>query len=149
MANTKGASPTWIDVKTSLLTFDRAGLYGLLQDLYAASTENRAFFHARLGLGPDQLGPYKAVISCWINPDLMKGQPVSVSKAKKAVADYRKAIGRPEGLAELSTFFCEEALSFVESCSFQDESYFVALVRMYGQSVKFGREPLPLQRKLS
>ena len=109
---------------------------GWLQDLYAASTENRAFFHARLGLGPDQLGPYKAAIARWINPDLMKGQPVSVSKAKKAVTDYRKAIGRPEGLAELSIFFCEEAFSFAESCSFQVESYFVALLRMYGQSVK-------------
>jgi hypothetical protein len=147
VANNKGASPTWIDVKTSLLTFDRAGLYGLLQDLYAASTENRAFFHARLGLGPDQLGPYKAAISRWINPDLMKGQPVSVSKAKKAVADYRKAIGRPEGLAELSTFFCEEAFSFVESCGFQDESYFVALIRMYGQSVKLVANLPPAERR--
>jgi hypothetical protein len=147
VANNKGASPTWIDVKTSLLTFDRAGLRGLLQDLYAASAENRAFFHARLGLGPDQLGPYKAAISRWINPDLMKGQPVSVSKAKKAVADYRKAIGRPEGLAELSTFFCEEAFSFAESCSFQDESYFVALIRMYSQSVQLVANLPPAERR--
>jgi hypothetical protein len=135
VAKNKGASPSWIDVKASLVTFDRAGLHGLLQDLYAASRENRAFFHARLGLGPDQLAPYKAVISRWLNPDLVKDQSVSLSKAKKAIADYRKAIGLPEGLAELSTFFCEEACSFVESCSFQDESYFVALIRMYGQSV--------------
>ncbi len=45
----------------------------------------------------------------------MKNQTVSVSKAKKAIADYNKAIGRPEGLAELSIFYCEEAFSFVES----------------------------------
>ena len=109
--------------------------------------ENRAFFHARLGLGPDQLGPYKVAISRWINADLMKGQPVSVSKAKKAVADYRKAIGRPEGLAELSTFFCEEVFSFVELCSFQDESYFVALIRMYGQSVKLVANLPPAERR--
>jgi hypothetical protein len=38
-----------------------------------------------------------------------------------AFGDYEKAIGRPEGLAELSVFFCEEAFSFVESCSFSDE----------------------------
>jgi hypothetical protein len=147
VAKNKGASPSWIDVKTSLLTFDRAGLYGLLQDLYAASTDNRAFFHARLGLGSDKLAPYKAVISRGLNPDLMKGQPVSVSKAKKAIADYRKAIGLPEGLAELSTFFCEEAYSFVESCSFQDESYFVALIRMYGQSVKLVADLPPAARR--
>jgi hypothetical protein len=86
-------------------------------------------------LGLDQLGPYKATISRWINADLMKNQTVSVSKAKKAIADYNKAIGRQEGLAELSIFFCEEAFSFVEGCSFSDERHFVALIRMYDRSV--------------
>src|SRR5262245_65933294 len=108
MAKKKSASPTWIDVKAALLTFDRTGLLGLVQDLYAASKDNQAFLHARLGLGPDHLKPYKATISCWINPDLMRGQPVSISKAKKAIADYKKAIGCPKGLAELSIFFCEQ-----------------------------------------
>ena len=146
MANAKGASPTWIDVKASLRTFDRTGLYGLLQDLYEASNNNQAFVHARLGLGPDQLGPYKATISRWINPDLMRNQPVSVSKAKKAIADYRKAIGHPGGLAELSIFFCEEALSLAESCSFEDERFFLALIRMYGQAVKLVLNLPPAER---
>jgi hypothetical protein len=135
VAKDKSTSPTWADVKAFLLTFDRAGLQGLVQDLYAASKDNQTFLHARFGLGPDQLGPYKATISRWINPDLMKNQTISVSKAKKAIADYDKAIGRPAGLAELSIFFCEEAFSFVESCSFDDERYFIALIRMYDRSV--------------
>jgi hypothetical protein len=132
----KGASPTWADVRAFLLTFDRAGLQGLVQDLYAASKDNQEFLHARFGLGPDQLGPYKTTISRWVNPDLMKDQTVSVSKAKKAIADYSKAIGHPEGLAELSIFFCEEAVSFVESCSFESEKFFIALIRMFDRSVK-------------
>ena len=135
VAKDKSASPTWTDVKAFLLTFDRACLQGLVQDLYAASNANQPFLHARFGLGPDQLGPYKATISRWLNPDLMKNQTVSVSKAKKAIADYHKAVGRQEGLAELSIFFCEEAFSFVEGCSFSDEQYFVALIRMYDRSV--------------
>src|SRR5262252_2657679 len=89
MANKKIASPTWIDVKTALLTFDRAGLLGLMQDLYAATKDNQAFLHARLGLGDDQLRPYKASVSRWICPN--PNQAVSVSKAKKAIADYKKA----------------------------------------------------------
>ena len=97
VAKDRSASPTWADVKAFLLTFDRAGLQGLVQDLYAASKDNQAFLHVRFGLGPDQLGPYKATISRWINPDLMKNQTVSVSKAKKAIADYNKAIGRAGG----------------------------------------------------
>lgn len=132
----KSASPTWSDVKLALLDFDRAGLRGLVQDLYTASKDNQAFLHARLGLGHDQLQPFKASISRWISPDLMKGQPVSASKAKKAIADYKKAIGRIEGMVELSIFYCEEAIGFLESCSMESESYVAALVRMYGRSVE-------------
>jgi hypothetical protein len=39
-------------------------------------------------------------------------------------------------LAELSIFYCEEAFSFLESCAFEDERYFVALIRTYDQAVK-------------
>jgi hypothetical protein len=51
VAKEKRASPSWIDVKAALLAFDRAGLLGLVQDLYTASKENQAFLHARLDLG--------------------------------------------------------------------------------------------------
>ncbi|MDA9490853.1 hypothetical protein [Bradyrhizobium sp. CCBAU 11361] len=67
----------------------------------------------------------------------MNNQSVSVSRAKKAIADYKKAIGRPEGMAELSIFYCEEAFGFLESCSMEDESCFAALIRMYGRSLEF------------
>jgi hypothetical protein len=66
----------------------------------------------------------------------MRSQSVSISKAKKAIADYKKAIGEPAGLAELSIFCCEEALSFLESCAFEDERYNVALIHTYDQAVK-------------
>jgi hypothetical protein len=130
-------SPTWIDVKASLLAFDRAGLLGLVQDLYGVSKDNEAFLHARLRLGRDQLEPYKARISKSICPHTMRNESVSVLKAKKAIADYKKAVGRPEGVTELSIFYCEEALSFAESCSMEDESYFGALIRMYGRALTF------------
>jgi hypothetical protein len=107
-----------------------------VQDLYTASKDNQAFLHARLGLGHDQLRPFKASISRWISPDLMKGQLVSVSKAKKAIADYKKAIGRPDGMAELSIFYCEEAFGFLESSSMDDEKYFAALIHIYGRSLE-------------
>jgi len=142
----KNASPTWSDVRGALLKFDRAGFFGLVQDLYAASKDNQAFLHARLGLGDDQLKPYKARISSWICPDVMRNEPISVSKAKKAIADYKRAIGRPDGLAELSIFYCEEAFSFLKSCGMEDESYFVALIRMYDRSLKFALNLPPAER---
>ena len=146
MAKEKGALPSWIDVRAVLQTFDRAGLQGLVQDLYAASKENQAFLHARLGLGPDPLDPYKKTISSWICPDAMRNKPVSVARAKRAIADYQKAIGRPDGLAELSIFYCEEACSFLESCALEDESYFVALIRMYDRSLEFVSKLRPTER---
>ena len=103
-----------------------------MQDLYTASKENQAFLHARLGLGHDQLQPFKASVSRWISPDLMKGEPVSVSKAKKAIADYKKAIGRPDGMAELAIFYCEEAFGF--------------LIRMYERSLEFVLSVSPAER---
>ena len=146
MVRSKNASPTWSDVRTALLYFDRAGLRGLVQDLYAASKDNQAFLHARLGLGHDQLQPFKACISNWICPDVINNQAISVSKAKKAIADYKKAIGRPEGMAELSIFYCEEAFGFLESCSMEDESYFAALIRMYGRSLDLVSSLPPAKR---
>ena len=136
VVRSKIVSPTWSDVRAALLDFDRAGLRGLVQDLYTVSKDNQAFLHARLGVGHDQLRPFKASISRWICPDLMKGQPVSVSKAKKAITDYKKAIGHTNGMADLSIFYCEEAFGFLESCSIEDEGYFAALIRMYGRSLE-------------
>ena len=57
-------------------------------------------------------------------------------KPRKPFADYKKAIGQPEGLVELSIFYCEEAFSFLESFRMEDESYFLALIRMYNQALK-------------
>ena len=74
-------SRTWIDVKASLPAFDRAGLLGLIQDLYCASKGNEAFLHARLGLGRSQPEPYKIRISKSICPDKLRNEPVWFSKA--------------------------------------------------------------------
>jgi hypothetical protein len=144
----KSTLPSWSAVKMALRSFDRAGLLGLIQDLYAADKNNQAFVHARLGLATDRLAPYKATISRWICPDLMRGQSVSLSKAKKAIADYKRAIGEPAGLTELSIFYCEEAFSFLESCSLEDKRFFVALIRMYDEAAKRILDLPPTERQL-
>jgi hypothetical protein len=54
--------------------------------------------------------------------------------------------GRPNGMAELSIFYCEEAFGFLESCSIEDESYFAALIRMYGRSLEFVSRLPPAER---
>lgn len=125
----------WSDVKTCLAGYDRDRLLKLVQDLYAANKDNQAFLHAKLGVGGDVLKPYKATISRWLWPDVFKNQDTSVAKAKKAIADYKKALGQPEGLAELMVFYCQQAAGFYADVGMDDEGHFDALVGMFGQAL--------------
>jgi hypothetical protein len=83
-----------------------------MQGLYAANKDNRTFLHARFGLGPDVLAAYKEALDRWLWPDVLRKQDASVVKAKHAISSYRKAVGKPAGLAELMVFYCERAAGF-------------------------------------
>ena len=138
MAKRKSKSqPTWTDVKAKLEGLDRAGLLGLIQSLYGAHKDNQTFLHSRFGLGEDELEPYKKIIDRWLWPDVLRRQDTSVSQAKQAISDYKKAVGDPEGVAELMIFFCEQAAGFCSDIYTDDEGYFDALVRMFEQALKF------------
>jgi hypothetical protein len=128
--------PSWSDVKAKLVDFEHAALLSLVKDLYAASHDNKAFMHARFGLGEDPLETYKDKIIRWVNPPDFR-HPISVSKAKKAISDYKKALGQPAGLAELTVFYCEEVFDFLVGCGMEDEGFYDALVRMFEQSLKY------------
>jgi hypothetical protein len=130
------SQPTWTDVKAKLTGFDRLGLLGLIQDLYAAHKDNRTFLHARFGLGDDVLKPYKKTLDRWLWPDVLGNQDTSVLKAKQAISSYRKAVGEPAGVAELMVFYCERAAGFCDDVGYQDDGYFDALVRMFEQALK-------------
>ncbi len=146
MSATK-SNPGWNSVKTRLKDFDRAGLLALVQDMYAANKDNRTFLHTRLSLGDDALKPFKATICRWLWPDLSGRQATSVAQAKKAIADYKKALGEPEGLAELMVFYCEQAAGFSNDVGLQDEGYFDALERMFEQALKAIAVLAPAQRQ--
>jgi len=136
MTNKDKSAATWSDVKTKLGDFDRANLLGLVQDLYTASKDNQNFLHARFGLGCDVLKPYKTIIERWLWPDVYKNQEYSVSKAKKPITDYKKASGLQEGVAELTVYYCEQAIGFSNAVGLDDEGYYDALVRMFEQALK-------------
>jgi hypothetical protein len=127
---------TWTDVKAKLASFDRQGLVSLIQDLYAALPENQMFLHARFGLGEDVLKPYKQIIERWLYPDFLRNQHTSVSKAKQAISNYNKAVGQPDGLAELMVFYCGQAAGFCSHVGYEDESFLTSLVTMFEQAVR-------------
>ena len=119
----------------------------LVGELYRLSKDNQAFLHARLQMGDDPLTPYKDTIARWVYPDLFKNQDVSVAKAKKAISDYRKAVGDKTGLLELMTLYCEEAAAFATDIALDDEGFYDALVRMFEEALKTIREVPPGQRE--
>lgn len=133
----KATKPTasWTDVKACLSELDRVGLLGLVHDLYSSSRENQAFLHARFNVGDDVLEPYKAIIDRWLWPDSFKSQDISIGKAKKAITEYKKAIGNPVGMSELAVFYCERAAGFSADVCLQDETYFGALIGMFEQAL--------------
>ncbi|MFI5090660.1 MAG: hypothetical protein ACHP7P_11430 [Terriglobales bacterium] len=141
------ARPGWSDIKSRILDWDRAGLIALIQDLYAASKDNQVFLHTRFALGGDVLEPYKRTIERWLWPDVLKNQNSSISTAKKAISDYKKAHGQPEALAELMVFFCEQAAGFSQDVGI-DEGYALALMRMFEQALKVVRT-LPAEQRES
>lgn len=113
-AKKTSGKPGWGKVKSHISQFDHAGLVELIHDLYEASNENRVFLHARFDLGEDTLEPYKKSLERWLSPDVFRpNQDVSVSKALKAISDYKKAVGRPEGVAELMVFYCEQGADLI------------------------------------
>ena len=137
MAKRKSKSqPTWTDVKAKLEGLDRAGLLGLIQSLYGAHKDNQTFLHARFGLAEDVLEPYKKTIDRWLWPDVFRRQDTSVSQAKRAISDYKKAVGDQEGLAELMVFYCERSAGFSSDIASDDEGYFNAMVQMFEQALK-------------
>ena len=136
MANKDKSGVTWSDVKARLSDFDRIGLLGLVQDLYATNKDNQNFLHTRFGLGCDVLKPYKTMIARWLWPDVYKNQQYSVSKAKRSVSDYKKASGLSEGMAELTVYYCEQAIGFSNEVGLDDGAYYDALVRMFEQALK-------------
>ena len=153
MTKTKIA-PSWSDVKARLHGFSQDGLVALIHDLYLAGKDNRVFLHTRFALDGDALEPYKRAIDRWIFPDIFRNAPHSVSKAKAAISDYKKATGDVPGLVELMVFYCERAASFSSEVALDDAGYHDALVRMFGRALDAipglpGRERIVMLARLN
>ena len=107
----------------------------MVSDLYYLSKENKAFLHARFAVGGDTLAPYKKTISACMYPDVYTNKPIEVSKAKKAISSYSKAVGDALGEAELMTFFVECGNKFTLDFGDIDEAFYAALNRMYRRAI--------------
>src|SRR5215813_9134901 len=90
----EGSQPTWTDVKAKLASFDRLGLLGMIQDLYAAHKDNQTFLHTRFGLGEHILTPYKETLDRWLWPDV-NAQPGCIRhKSQTGDLQFQESCGR-------------------------------------------------------
>ncbi len=136
MAKKQSRKPTWSDVKPAVLDLDQAQLLKLIADLYRFSKENQAFFHARFGVGDDPLAPYEKTIEECMHPDVMRNKPIQISKAKKAITSYSKAVGDTLGEISLMILFVECGNSFTVSYGDIDEGFYDALNSMYRRAIE-------------
>ena len=89
-------NPGWRDLKPILAELDRNGLLTLIQDLYAASRDNKSFLNTRFGLVADVTSPFKATISRWVCPDVTRTRilPFPRPRRPSPTTGKRPAISR-------------------------------------------------------
>ena len=135
MANVTTPKIKWSDVKRKLADLEKPRLLNLLSDLYALNSENRDFFHARFTVGEDPLDAYKKIIRDCMYPDLMDNEPILISRAKKAISQYKRATGNSLGIIELMVFFVEQGNEFTLEYGDIDGDFYSSLERMFEKAV--------------
>ena len=135
MVNRRSGHEAWSEVKTEIAKMSETQLMSLISDLYRYSQENRVFLHTRFGIGGNTLSPYKKTIEAYMYPDVYANKPVQISKAKKAISSYSKAVEDPRGEADLMIFFVECGNRFTIDFGDIDEAFYDALNRMYRRAI--------------
>lgn len=127
---------TWSDMKTKVKKLDHKQLVSLIRDLYRFSKENQSLLHARFSIGNDPLEPYKKTIKECMCPDIFDDNPIQISKAKKLISSYSKAVGDMQGEAELMTYFVECGNDYTLNYGDIDEPFYDALNNMYRNAIE-------------
>ena len=78
----------------------------------------------------------KKIISDCLYPDVQRDRPLQVAKAKKAVADFCKAVAEPVLHAELMVFFLEQGNAFTVEYGDIDAGFYDALLAMARRAVQ-------------
>ena len=127
---------SWKDIRAVLNKAGHKDLLNLVGDLYALRTENQDFLHARFLKDASTLVPYRETIEHYISPAEPWKNPVKISLARKAISDYRKAVGDPEGLAELMLYYVECGVSFTLEFGDIDKAFYYSVVSVFSDGMK-------------
>ena len=127
---------TWSTVKSAASQLSHSELLSLLADLYRLSKQNQAFLHARYADADAAMEDCKKIIFEGLYPDMQRDRPLQVAKAKKAVADFCKAVDEPILHAELMVFFLERGNAFTVEYGDIDAGFYDALLVMASRAVQ-------------
>jgi hypothetical protein len=127
----KKNSESWKTVRTVLADRSKAELLKLVADLYASSSDNKNFIHARCAVGTIGIDEYKKLISESIYPDIYNNKPIKLSVGKRAISDYFKATKDELGKLELMTHYLESGNQFTVDFGDIDERFYSSLESMF------------------
>lgn len=115
---------TWSNVKASLSSMDRAGLVGVIRDLYEASAANRRFLHARFVPAAATLDEYRDLVEKAVFPDPLSQRPIRLRDAAATITDYKRSTGDLAGVVDLLLTFVEAGTEQAADLGYGDDAYF-------------------------
>ena len=89
-------------IKEKLQLLNTKELIGMISESYTLSLQNKNFCNALLlNNKEDALEEYKQIVQRYVYPDVTKrNQDISLSGARKAISEYKKATGNLVGTLE-------------------------------------------------
>ena len=131
----KKSKITWQDVKSILIKKDNVELLKLIGDLYSLDNKNKTFIHARYSF-IEPIKPYKEIILKSLYPDFMRNEQLRLGAGRKAISEYKKAVGDPIGVLELSIYYIECGHKFTLEYGDIDEPFYDSLESMFDRVLK-------------
>ena len=125
----------WSDAKKVLASKESRELLALIKDLYSLNQQNKTFIQTKYSL-IDPIKPYKEIVEECLYPDVIKKHPLDLPRGKRAISQYRKAVGDPKGILELMVCYVECGNDF--TCEFGDidEKFYYSLETMFEKALQ-------------
>ncbi len=130
------SSSSWKDVRSKLYEISKEDLISLVKELYQLNEQNQLFLETRFGDRKEGLEEYKLIIEESICPSEPWKRDVSLSTGRKAIRDYKKALGDPEGLIDLMVYYCECGVIFTNQFGDIDERFYASIESMYKDALE-------------
>ena len=137
---------SWSNVKAGLGSLDRAGLVGVIRDLYDASSSNRRFLQARFVPAAGTLDQYRRLVAAAVFPDPLSQRPIRLRDASAAIRDYKRSTGDLAGVVDLLLTFLEAGTEQAADLGYGDDAYFGTLERKATEAVSM-LETLPVRAR--